>query len=83
MKTHKVTVKGIDNDACYSQYRTGATRFSFDKNHETGKYVVARRLLFAMLSAEPPDIGRSDFKRDNGHSTRAGRPLPQCVTQRV
>ena len=32
VKTHKVTVKGIDNDACYSQYRTGATRFSFDKN---------------------------------------------------
>ena len=31
VKTHKVTVKGIDNDACYSQYRTGATRFSFDK----------------------------------------------------
>ena len=32
VKTHKVTVKGIDNDACFSQYRTGATRFSFDKN---------------------------------------------------
>ena len=32
MKTHKVTVKGIDNDACYSQYRTGAMRFSFDKD---------------------------------------------------
>ena len=32
MKTHKVTVKGIDNDACYSQYRTGAMRFSFDND---------------------------------------------------
>jgi len=32
MKTHKVTVKSIDNDACYSQYRTGAMRFSFDKD---------------------------------------------------
>ena len=31
VKALKVTVKGIDNDACYSQYRTGATRFSFDK----------------------------------------------------
>ena len=32
VKTHKVTVKGIDNDAGYSQYRTGAVRFSFDKD---------------------------------------------------
>lgn len=31
VNTHKVTVKGIDNDAGYSQYRTGAVRFSFDK----------------------------------------------------
>ena len=29
--THAVTVKGIDNDAGYSQYRTGAM-FSFDKD---------------------------------------------------
>ena len=32
VKTHKVTVKGIDNDAGYSQYRTGAVKFSFDKD---------------------------------------------------
>ena len=32
VKTHKVTVKGIDNDAGYSQYRTGAVKFTFDKN---------------------------------------------------
>lgn len=30
-ETHKVTVKGIDNDASYSQYRTGAVKFTFDK----------------------------------------------------
>ncbi len=29
--THAVTVKGIDNDAGYSQYRTGAVKFSFDE----------------------------------------------------
>ena len=29
-KTHAVTVKGIDNDAGYSQYRTGAMQFKFD-----------------------------------------------------
>ncbi len=28
--THKVTVKGIDNDAGFSQYRTGAVKFTFD-----------------------------------------------------
>ena len=31
-KTHVVTVKGIDNDAGYSQYRTGAMQFKFDKD---------------------------------------------------
>ena len=30
--THKVTVKGIDNDAGYSQYRTGAVKFTLDKD---------------------------------------------------
>ena len=30
-KTHAVTVKGIDNDAGYSQYRTGAMQFKFDQ----------------------------------------------------
>ncbi|MBQ4480468.1 MAG: hypothetical protein II943_07500 [Victivallales bacterium] len=29
--THAVTVKGIDNDASFSQYRTGAMKFSLDK----------------------------------------------------
>ena len=29
-ETLKVTVKGIDNDAGYSQYRTGAMKFAFD-----------------------------------------------------
>ncbi len=32
VKTHKVTVKGIDNDAGYSQYRTGAVKFTFGKD---------------------------------------------------
>ena len=31
-KTHAVTVKGIDNAAGNSQYRTGAVKFSFDKD---------------------------------------------------
>lgn len=31
-ETHKVTVKGIDNDAGFSQSRTGAVRYAFDKN---------------------------------------------------
>ena len=32
-ETRKVTLKGIDNDAGYSQYRTGAVKFSFDTRH--------------------------------------------------
>ena len=31
-ETHKVSVKGIDNDAGYSHYRTGAVKYTFDKN---------------------------------------------------
>jgi hypothetical protein len=39
----KVTLKGIDNDAGYSQYRTGAVRFSFDKTHsDTFKLLLLR-----------------------------------------
>ena len=30
--THAVTVKGIDNDASFSQYRIGAMKFSLDKS---------------------------------------------------
>ena len=29
-QTHKVTVSGIDNDACYLKYRTGVATFAFD-----------------------------------------------------
>ena len=32
VETHKVTVKGIDNDAGYSHYRTGAVKFTFGKD---------------------------------------------------
>ncbi len=32
-ETRKVSIKGIDNDAGYSQFRTGATKFSFDAGH--------------------------------------------------
>ena len=45
--TLKVTVKGIDNDAAFSQYRTGAVKFSLDKD---------RTLVF---KAELRDIARS------------------------
>ena len=30
-QSHKVTVAGIDNDACYSKYRTGAGTFALDE----------------------------------------------------
>lgn len=40
----KVTLKGIDNDAGYSQYRTGAVRFSFDKTHSDTFKLLLRQL---------------------------------------
>ena len=40
-ETLKVTVKGIDNDAGYSQYRTGAVKYTFDKKRtETFKALL-------------------------------------------
>lgn len=41
-QTHKVTVSGIDNDACYSKYRTGVGTFALDagrSSHFTSELV--------------------------------------------
>ena len=43
-KTLKVTVKGIDNDACYSQMRIGATRFGFDESSSMNFRKVLRKI---------------------------------------
>ena len=42
--TLKVTLKGIDNDAGYSQFRTGAVKFSFDKDRSEVFMLLLRRL---------------------------------------
>ena len=42
--TLKVTLKGIDNDAGYSQFRTGAVKFSFDKDRSDVFKALLRRL---------------------------------------
>ena len=34
-QTHKVTVSGIDNDACYSKYRTGVGTFALDASRSS------------------------------------------------
>ena len=49
--THQVTVKGIDNDACYSQYRTGAMTFKFDASRSN----VFRAQLLATAQKIDPD----------------------------
>ena len=34
-QSHKVTVSGIDNDACYSKYRTGIATYAFDEDRSS------------------------------------------------
>ena len=43
-KTLKVTVKGIDNDAGYSQYRTGAMKFEFDSEKSKEVRILLNKL---------------------------------------
>ena len=48
--THKVTVKGIDNDAGYSQFRTGTVKFKLDE----GRSAVFRSQLLATAQKIDP-----------------------------
>ena len=43
-KTLKVTVKGIDNDAGYSQYRTGAMKFALDSEKSKDVRILLNKL---------------------------------------
>ena len=43
-ETLKVTVKGIDNDAGYSQYRTGAMKFEFDAKKSKSVRILLNEL---------------------------------------
>ena len=44
-QSHNVTVAGIDNDACYSKYRTGIATYSFDKARSDVFRSSLRRVL--------------------------------------
>ena len=52
-ETHKVTIKGIDNDAGYSQYRTGAVKFAFDKDRA---FLFKVKLSLAAKEINPANV---------------------------
>ena len=58
-KTLKVTVKGIDNDAGYSQYRTGAMKFEFDSE----KSKVVRILLNKLAQKIDSRNAKAEYER--------------------
>ena len=58
-KTLKVTVKGIDNDAGYSQYRTGAMKFALD----SGKSKDVRILLKELAQKIDSRNAKAEYER--------------------
>ena len=68
--TRKVTLKGIDNDAGYSQFRTGATTFSFDAEH-TSLFKSQLKALAREIDSRNVDAVYNRLLADPGISTDA------------
>ena len=72
VKTHKVTVKGIDNDTGYSQYRTGAVKFTFDKNR-TQTFKAKLKNLAKEIDSRHIEKEQGHHLRDQGRDGREDR----------
>ena len=67
-ETLKVTVKGIDNDAGYSQYRTGAVKYTFDKKRtETFKALLQE--LASRIDSRNVKVEYQRLLNDSGITT--------------
>ncbi len=69
-ETRKVSIKGIDNDAGYSQFRTGATKFSFDTGH-TELFKSQLKALAREIDSRNADAVYNRLLADPGISTDA------------
>lgn len=73
-QTHKVTVSGIDNDACYSKYRTGVGTFALDADRSDQ---FATNLVDVLRSAgvrNPADEAKR-LLREDPSITRQGKNI--------
>ena len=81
-KTLKVTVKGIDNDAAYSQYRTGAVTFSFDADH-SDKFKEALKEIAKRIDKTNVDKAYEALLNDPGikkETKKEGEKEVECFT---
>ena len=90
--THAVTVKGIDNDAGYSQYRTGAMKYTFDEGRsnvlrsqvaEIAKQIdpANEEALSQRLLQDPGIIKRLNGTLDVDATRLADKTLTLAVTR--
>jgi hypothetical protein len=68
--TRKVTLKGIDNDAGYSQSRTGAVKFAFDQSR-TSLFKSQLRILARTIDSRNADAEYDRLLHDPGITTDA------------
>ena len=70
-QTHKVTVSGIDNDACYMKYRTGVGTFAFDADRGNQFY---KELVNVLRNAgvRNPDVEARRLLQEDPSITRQG-----------
>ena len=67
-ETRKVTVKGIDNDASYSQSRTGAVKYTFDKDR-TAVFKSLLKDLAKTIDSRNVDAELANLLKDPGITT--------------
>ena len=63
-QTHKVTVKGIDNDASFSKYRTGVGTFALDKGRTQRLFDSLVKVLKDAGVRNPKDEAKRIFAKD-------------------
>ena len=64
-ETHKVTVKGIDNDASFSTIRTGAGRFELDEKRSR-QFEAEVKAFATILSPSDADLVAKQLLQDPG-----------------
>ena len=74
--THKVTVTGIDNDASFSQMRTGAVTFALDRTHSEILKIYLGELATLVGSRRNVQNQVNEFLSDPGITIRSDG----CIT---
>ena len=73
-QTHHVTVSGIDNDACYSKYRTGVGTFALDKNRG-GQFYKELVKVLDNAGVRNPDNEAKRLLQEDPSITRQGKNI--------